>query len=251
MTDNDIKTPTDKPITVRIPLDLLGAIENLASDRYPSRKGTGGNRSQVILDALEFYQSHQWGEGDNNLQSVQSISSQEIIEETVKKFISDNVHDIIQKTVHEKLRSTQNNLDQNSLQSVQSISNKDDVTLQSTQGNTENKPSENSLESGLKDNQVLEPIATGEPPTDQISEDIPPTETNKIPKSPTRQKTEENEGKLNSSQLADILGINSGTVTRWAKKRYEDKNLKPPQKNKEKWDVFMQWDKQGNHWIKK
>jgi metal-responsive CopG/Arc/MetJ family transcriptional regulator len=43
-----------KVISVRVPLELLEAIDKLATERYPSRRGEP-NRSQVLLDALEAY----------------------------------------------------------------------------------------------------------------------------------------------------------------------------------------------------
>lgn len=43
-----------KVISVRVPLELLEAIDKLATERYPTRRGEP-NRSQVLLDALEAY----------------------------------------------------------------------------------------------------------------------------------------------------------------------------------------------------
>ncbi len=43
-----------KVISVRVTLELLEAIDKLATERYPSRRGEP-NRSQVLLDALEAY----------------------------------------------------------------------------------------------------------------------------------------------------------------------------------------------------
>ncbi len=43
-----------KVISVRVSLELLEAIDKLAIERYPSRRGEP-NRSQVLLDALEAY----------------------------------------------------------------------------------------------------------------------------------------------------------------------------------------------------
>ncbi len=41
-------------ISVRVTLELLEAIDKLATERYPTRRGEP-NRSQVLLDALEAY----------------------------------------------------------------------------------------------------------------------------------------------------------------------------------------------------
>ena len=46
-----------KPVTIRIPNDWLVQIEKLAAHKYPGRKGNP-NKSQVILDAVEFYLQH-------------------------------------------------------------------------------------------------------------------------------------------------------------------------------------------------
>jgi metal-responsive CopG/Arc/MetJ family transcriptional regulator len=43
-----------KVISVRVTLELLEAIDKLATERYPTRRGEP-NRSQVLLDALEAY----------------------------------------------------------------------------------------------------------------------------------------------------------------------------------------------------
>lgn len=42
-----------KVVSIRIPQDLLDAIDRLAAVRYPSRRGKEPNRSQVILDFIE------------------------------------------------------------------------------------------------------------------------------------------------------------------------------------------------------
>ena len=45
-----------KVVSIRIPQDLLDAIDRLAAQAYPSRRSGGEpNRSQVILDALAAY----------------------------------------------------------------------------------------------------------------------------------------------------------------------------------------------------
>lgn len=45
-----------KVVSIRVPQDLLDAIDRLAAIRYPSRRPDGDpNRSQLILDALAAY----------------------------------------------------------------------------------------------------------------------------------------------------------------------------------------------------
>lgn len=46
-----------KPVTIRIPDAWLSKIEDLAAQKYPGRKGNP-NKSQVVLDAIEFYLQH-------------------------------------------------------------------------------------------------------------------------------------------------------------------------------------------------
>lgn len=53
-----------KVISVRVTLELLEAIDKLATERYPSRRGEP-NRSQVLLDALEAYFSPSVDRVDN------------------------------------------------------------------------------------------------------------------------------------------------------------------------------------------
>lgn len=59
-----------KAVTVRIPPDWLERIEALAEKRYPSRSGKGGNRSQIILDAIEAYLSSEESSDDDNVHFV-------------------------------------------------------------------------------------------------------------------------------------------------------------------------------------
>lgn len=42
-----------KVVSIRIPQELLDAVDRLAAVRYPSRRGGEPNRSQLILDLLE------------------------------------------------------------------------------------------------------------------------------------------------------------------------------------------------------
>ncbi len=42
-----------KVVSIRIPQELLSAIDRLAAVRYPSRRGGEPNRSQLILDLIE------------------------------------------------------------------------------------------------------------------------------------------------------------------------------------------------------
>ena len=42
-----------KVVSLRIPQDLLSAIDRLAQIKYPSRRGGEPNRSQLILDFIE------------------------------------------------------------------------------------------------------------------------------------------------------------------------------------------------------
>lgn len=45
----------NKTISLRIPENILNSIDNLAKKQYPNRSGSGFNRTQVILDAVESY----------------------------------------------------------------------------------------------------------------------------------------------------------------------------------------------------
>ncbi len=272
MTDNNAKTITDKPITVRIPLDLLEAIENKASDRYPSRKGTGGNRSQVILDALVFYQSHQWGEGEDSLQSTQG--TQEVIRDEVKKYLSDNVHDIIQETVHKelqgitgnleylidkalekRLQSTQSNNDVDTLQSVQSIISEDDNKIQRTQNNTENNSSENELEATLKNNQdiniieettSLETANSEKLPKKQIEQEIGDDEVEKAHSLADLSEIANNADKgLTDRELADLLAKQGKKTTASTVNRWRNGKTNPTGKNK---NLFEEWEVRGDRW---
>lgn len=47
-----------KVVSIRVPQELLNAVDQLAAVRYPSRRGKEPNRSQLILDALESYVAH-------------------------------------------------------------------------------------------------------------------------------------------------------------------------------------------------
>ena len=256
MNDNQAKPITDKPITVRIPLDLLENIETKASERYPSRKGTGGNRSQVILDALVFYQSHQWGE--DNLQSTHG--TQEAIEDEVKKLLDDNVHDIIQETVHDKLQSITDNLEylidkalekrlqstqsNDTLHTLQSIQGKTSVTnsvTPSTQDNTENKSSEGSLEGGVNENQGQSPQEENEPVTSTITEVITESREDQVDETQTQQG-------IMAKDLAKKIGVDSKLIGHWKKRRYKEENLNAPQGNEESWNEFLQWEIRGSLW---
>jgi metal-responsive CopG/Arc/MetJ family transcriptional regulator len=42
-----------KVVSIRIPQELLDAVDRLAAVRHPSRRGGEPNRSQLILDLLE------------------------------------------------------------------------------------------------------------------------------------------------------------------------------------------------------
>ena len=69
-----------KPVTIRIPDAWLVQIENLAAQKYPGRKGNP-NKSQVILDAVEFYLQHLNNDGEYNVHdndNVLGVNKQEI-----------------------------------------------------------------------------------------------------------------------------------------------------------------------------
>lgn len=271
MTENKTKIITDKPITVRIPLDLLQDIEDKASDRYPSRKSIRGNRSQVILDALVFYQSHQWGE-DDNTSFVHNVNNEEIIEEAVKKFVSDNVHDIIQNTVHEKIQSITDNLEylidkavETKLQSVQNnISEDKDLviqsvqdsiietedSLQSTESNKKNNLSENILEDCSNENQDIDIIEETELIENEISSDILENEVDLESKKQIHQNIEDKAVShgLTDKELVSLLEKIGRKVTYRTVNKWRNGKSNPIGKNK---NLFDEWEVKGDHWFPK
>ncbi len=262
MTENKSKPITDKPITVRIPLDLLQEIEDKASDRYPSRKGTRGNRSQVILDALVFYQSHQWGE-DDNISSVHNVNNEELIEEAVKKFVSDNVHDVIQNTVHEKIQSITDNLEylidkavENKLQSLQSntLDDEDLViqsvqdsisetknSLQSTQSNKENNLSEDTVEDYSNENQDIDIIEETELIENEVNEES---------KKKIQEKIEDKAitNGITDKELVSLLDKIGRKVTYKTVNKWRNGKSNPIGKNK---NLFNEWEIKGDLWFPK
>lgn len=64
-----------KVVSIRIPQDLLDAVDQLAALRYPSRRGGEPNRSQLILDALETYVAN----SDDSVVNRHTVSN-EIVE---------------------------------------------------------------------------------------------------------------------------------------------------------------------------
>ena len=58
--------PDTKVVSIRVPISLLEAVDNLAEAKYPSRTGGTPNRSQLILDAIEAYINRASGNVDNS-----------------------------------------------------------------------------------------------------------------------------------------------------------------------------------------
>lgn len=71
-----------KVVSIRIPQDLLDAVDQLAAIRYPSRRGGEPNRSQLILDALETYVANTDESEDNR-----HTASYEIVETQIDALV--------------------------------------------------------------------------------------------------------------------------------------------------------------------
>lgn len=83
-----------KPVTIRIPDAWLVQIENLAAQKYPGRKGNP-NKSQVILDAVEFYLQHLNNDGEYNVNSNDTVFSANKLE--LQKIVNLAVEQQIEK----------------------------------------------------------------------------------------------------------------------------------------------------------
>lgn len=67
-------------VSLRIPEVLLEKLDEIAESDYPSRTGGKSNRSQVLLDALDFYLQHREGGGRQQINNVNNVSEQEVEE---------------------------------------------------------------------------------------------------------------------------------------------------------------------------
>lgn len=80
-----------KPVTIRIPEPWLTQIEAIAAKKYPGRKGNP-NKSQVVLDAVDFYLQHLNDNNDSvinndNVLTVSNSSIESVANRAVKKEI--------------------------------------------------------------------------------------------------------------------------------------------------------------------
>ena len=80
-----------KPVTIRIPEPWLSQIEAIAAKKYPGRKGNP-NKSQVVLDAVDFYLQHLNDNNDSvtvndNVLTVSNSSIEEVANRAVKNEI--------------------------------------------------------------------------------------------------------------------------------------------------------------------
>lgn len=82
-----------KVVSIRIPQDLLDAIDRLAAVRYPSRRGKEPNRSQVILGFIE--QGIQTT--DDDTVSVSNTVSTEVIETRLNVLVDEKLSPIQEK----------------------------------------------------------------------------------------------------------------------------------------------------------
>jgi hypothetical protein len=237
MDNNTPKPPSDKPITVRIPLDLLQAIEDKASDRYPSRKGDGGNRSQVILDALVFYQSHQWGEdGIDAEKKLLSDNVHDVVENIVSQRIqslTDSLEYLIEKALDKRLQGVQSIISENSLQSTQDNTSETGESLQSVQSVTENNPSEDEQEAPIT-------ITEGD-------EAVLETKTEGETEKPTTQGFD-GEG-LTGLELGQKIGLSPSQISKWKIRRDKGMTSVPSKKYAIQWGKFMQWEFKGDRWF--
>ena len=71
-----------KVVSLRVPDELLQWVENLSDEEYPSSRSgrSGANRSQVILDALEFYRKHRNTVTDSSSTMYDSVTREELQE---------------------------------------------------------------------------------------------------------------------------------------------------------------------------
>lgn len=73
-----------KVVSIRIPQDLLDAIDRLAAQAYPSRRPSGeANRSQLILDFISSGIQHANEHTVNNRHTVPSEAIETRIEDLV------------------------------------------------------------------------------------------------------------------------------------------------------------------------
>lgn len=90
-----------KVVSLRVPQELLEKLDRLAKEKYPKRKT---NRSQVILDAIEFYceQDLKTESIDSNTISLSTVNDivNKRINELEKKLIS-TVNDTVDKRINE------------------------------------------------------------------------------------------------------------------------------------------------------
>ena len=70
----------NKTISLRIPDEILKSLDDIALEQYPNRTGTGFNRTQVILDAIEMYL-----ENRNNKTLQDNVNIDEKIDNAIAK----------------------------------------------------------------------------------------------------------------------------------------------------------------------
>lgn len=86
-----------KVVSIRVPQDLLEAIDQLAAERYPSRRtGSDPNRSQLILDALEAYVKHP-DDTVSNFHTVHTVLAPEVIDARVNVLVDERLVPIQEK----------------------------------------------------------------------------------------------------------------------------------------------------------
>jgi metal-responsive CopG/Arc/MetJ family transcriptional regulator len=82
-----------KVVSIRIPQELLSAIDRLAAVRYPSRRGGEPNRSQLILDLIE---SGIQTASDDTVGNRITVPS-EVLEAQFEAFVDDKLSPIQEK----------------------------------------------------------------------------------------------------------------------------------------------------------
>jgi hypothetical protein len=185
-----------KPVTIRIPEPWLSRIEALAAEKYPGRKGNP-NKSQVVLDAIDFYLQHLYDSKDsvgNNdgVLNVTNISIQETVNLAVKQQIE-------QLTIQLKqaLNQCLTSLTKAQPQQIETI-------LETCLTVPQQKPKD-----------LGQPIVSKSPPS--------PRKT--TPKTAPLDKQELNEQKLTRHEMYKYLGISPRTLDIWIKKA---KNFSEP-----------------------
>jgi hypothetical protein len=235
--------------TFRVDKETWESFKQWASER-------GSNAStelnQFILRSLGRIDSNTETRIDNNIDKrIDSYLDNNLdkrIDKAVKKYLDNNLDkriDGIDNNIDNGIdkdidNSIDNNLDKRIDNSIYSYIDKD----------IDNNSSENALESPSNDNQDIEAIEEGTPPTEALTEDKqknnPINETRDIPETPTTQGIDR-EG-LMDKELAEKLTAMGRKVGYSAVNLWRHGKSTPSGKNK---DIFKEWEVRGDRWFRK